>query len=107
MPSFPQRDVVDEARVVRLAVALEAAHLGHDVGHGRVAHGHEVDRIPESALVVRQALVHPQRHAAADERLRDDVELEDVRELVHDQAVQPVRRFVEREQDAVAVRLGL
>ena len=59
-----------------------------------------------AALVVGQPFVHPQRHAPADQPLRDDVELELVRELVDDQAVQPVRRIVDRQQHAVAVRLG-
>ena len=99
-------EVVDESRVVRVAVAFELGHLRHDVGDRRVAHRHEIDRIPLRALVVRQPFVHPQRHAAADERLRDDVELEDVRQLVRNEAVQLVGRLVDRQQHAVSRRLG-
>ena len=99
-------EVVDEARVAGVAVPFEPAHLRHDVGDGGVADRHQVERRPRPALVVGQAFVDPQRHAPADERLRDDVELEVVRELVDDEAVQPIRRIVDRQQHAIAERLG-
>ncbi len=98
--------VVDQARVARVAVAFHLRHLRHDVGDRRVAHGHQVGRRPLPALVVRQSLVHPQRHAAADQRLRDDVELELVRELVDDEAVEAVGGIVDRQHHPVADRLG-
>ncbi len=99
-------EVVDEARVAAVAVALEVAHLRDDVGDGRVADHHQVERRPLSAFVVREPLVHPQRHAAANQALRDDVELEDVREFVRDQAVEPVGWIVDRQQHAIAIRFG-
>jgi hypothetical protein len=89
-------EVVHEPRVAGVAVALHLGHLRHDVGDRRVTDRHQVDRAPLPALVVRQPLVHPQRHAAADERLRDDVELELMRQLVDDEAVEAVRRIVDR-----------
>ena len=100
-------EVVDEARrPAAAAVAFELGHLRDDVGDRRVAHRHQIERLPLPALVVRQPLVHPQRHAAADQPLRDDVELELVRQLVDDQAVETVRRIVNRRDDALDDRLG-
>ena len=99
-------EVVDQARVREFPVAFELGHLRDDVGDRRVAHRHQVDRPPDAGHVVRQALVDPQRHAATDQRGRNDVELEDVRELVDDQPVEEVRRFVHRHHDAIARRFG-
>ena len=99
-------EVVDQARIAEAAVPLELAHLRHGVGHGGIAHRHQVDGPPDARHVVRQALVHPQRHAAPDQGLRDDVELEDVRELVHDEPVEQVGRLVDGQHHAVAERLG-
>jgi len=48
----------------------------------------------------------PEREAAAQERARDDVELEDVRELVSDQPIERVGRLVDWQDHAVPVRLG-
>ena len=89
-----------------LRVALHLRHLRDDVGDGGVAHRHQVDRAPDAGHVVGQPFVDPQRHVAPDERGRDDVELELVRELVDDQAVEQIRRFVDRHHDPVARRLG-
>ena len=99
-------EVVDQTRVAELAVAFELGHLRHDVGDRGVAHRHQVERAPDAGHVVRQPLVHPQRHAAPDQRRRDDVELELVRQLVDDQPVEQIGRFVHRHDDAVARRLG-
>ncbi len=98
--------VVDHARAADVAVALQLAHLRDDVGHGRVAHGHQVHRAPFAGHVVGEALVNPQRRAAADQRGGDDVVVELVRELVNDQPVEEIRRFVHRHDDARARRLG-
>ena len=99
-------EVVDQARRPAAAVLLELGHPRDDVGDRRVADRHQVERFPLPALVVREPLVHPQRHAAADQPLRDDVELELVRQLVDDQAVEPVGRIVNRQDDALAEGLG-
>ena len=98
MPSLPHfasmnskhrvSEVVDQARVGEAAVALELGHLRDDVGDRDVADRHQVDRVPHAGHVVGQALVDPQRDAALHQAARDDVELEDVRELVRDQAIE-------------------
>ena len=98
--------VVDQAGVGKPAVAVELAHGRDDVGHGGVAHRHQVERPPDAGHVVGQPFVHPQRHAAAHERARDDVELEDVGEFVGDEAVELVGRLVNRHEHPVAGRLG-
>ena len=69
-------EVVHQARAAEVAVTLHLAHARDDVGHSRVAHRHQIERIPDAALVFGSAFVHPQRHIAADERGRDDVVLE-------------------------------
>ena len=97
-------EVVDKARVAAVAVPLQVAHLRHDVGDRRVANHHEVERHPLAALVVRQTFVHPERYAPPNEPLRNDVELEDVRQLVRDEPVQSIRWIIDRQQHAVAVR---
>ena len=56
--------------------------------------------------MVRESLVHPQRQAAAEQRAGNDVELEDVRQFVRDQAIERVGRLVDRQDHAIAVRLG-
>jgi replicative superfamily II helicase len=99
-------EVVDQAGIPEVAVALQLAHLRHDVGNRRVTDRHQVQRLPDARHVVGQALVDPERLAAPDERRRDDVELEDVRQLVDDQAVEEVWRIVERHDHAIAFRLG-
>ena len=99
-------EIVDEPRVRELAIALELAHLRHDVRHGGVPHRHQVDRPPQAGHVVRQPFVHPERHAAADERSGDDIELEDVRELVNDEPVHEVRRLIHRHHHAIARGFG-
>jgi hypothetical protein len=83
-------EVVDQARVAESAVLLHFAHLRHDVRDGGIADRHDVERAPIAGHVVRHAFEHPQRHVAADQARRDDVELELVRELVDDQAVEQV-----------------
>jgi hypothetical protein len=95
-------EVVDQPGVVEVAVTLEIAHLRHDVRHGGVADRGQVERRPVAGFEVRQPLVDPQRLLAADERLRDDVELEDVRQFVRDRAIEQVRGLVEGQQHAVA-----
>ena len=99
-------EVVNQPRVARVAVAFHLGHLRDDVGHRRVANRHQVGRVPLAALVIRQTLVDPQRHAAADQRLRDDVELELVRQFVDDQAVEEIRRLVDRHHHPLSGRLG-
>ena len=86
--------------------ALEVAHRRDDVGDRRVADGHQVERLPVARHVVRQAFVDPQRQTAAEQRAGDDVELEDVGQLVRDQAIERVRRLVDREDHAIAIRFG-
>ena len=63
-------------------------------------------RAPVAGHVVRHAFEHPQRHVAADQAGRDDVELELVGELVDDQAIEQIGRLVDRHHDAIAARLG-
>ena len=99
-------EVVDETRIAEAAVVFHLAHLRHDVRYRRVAHGHDVERAPVAGHVVGHAFEHPQRHVAADQTGRDDVELELVRELVDDQAIEQIGRLVDRHHDAVAARLG-
>ena len=91
---------VDERR------ALEIAHRRDDVGDGGVADRHQVERVPVAGVEIREPFVDPQRQAAAEQRARNDVELEDVRELVGDEAIERVRRLVDRQHHAVAIRLG-
>ncbi len=98
--------VVDEARIRGAAISLHLAHLRHDVGDRGVAHRRQVERRPVAGHEVGQSLGDPQRVVPADQRLRDDVELEDVRQLVRDRAVEQVRRLVERQQHPIACRLG-
>ena len=95
-------EVVDEARVGAVAVLLEARQLGDLVRDRGVAHRHEIEVVPEPALVVGEALVHPQGHLAVDEVARDEVELEDVGQLVGDQALQAVGRLVDGDHHPVA-----
>ncbi len=63
--------VVNESRIAEASIAFEIGHLRDDVGHGGVADRHQVGRTPIAGHVVGKTLVHPQRHAAADERLRE------------------------------------
>jgi len=91
-------EVVHERGFDVCPVALEAAHLRDHVGDRGIADRHEVHRPPDARHVIRQAFSDPQGHRFADERLRHDVEFEDVRQLVDDQPVEEVRRIVEREQ---------
>ena len=58
------------------------------------------------AHVVGEALVHPQREPALDQAAGDEVELEDVGQLVGDQALQLVGGLVDGQHHAVAHRLG-
>ena len=98
--------VGDQTRVVDVAVPFRLAHLRHDVGDRRVADRHQVDRRPLAALDFGAAFADPQRIVPPDERLRDDVELKLMRELVEDQAVEPIGRLVNRHDHALAHRLG-
>ncbi len=98
--------VVDQQHVAGVAVAFHLGHLRDDVGDRRVADLHQVARAPLPALVVRQPFVHPQRDAAPDERRRNDVELELVRQLVGDEAVELIGWVVDRQQHAMLHRLG-
>ena len=59
-----------------------------------------------AALDLGAAFTDPERIVPADQRLRDDVELELMRELVDDQAVEPIRRLVDRHHHPLAHRLG-
>ena len=114
-PSLPQRDSMNSNAGVAEVVgqpavhercALEVAHRRDDVGDRGVADRHQVERLPVARHVIGQPLVDPQRQAAAEQRSRDDVELEDVRQLVRDQAVERVGRLVDRQHHAIAIRLG-
>ena len=96
--------VVDQAPGERLELGL--GELRHLLGHGRVAHHHQVERVPGAAHVVGQALVDPQRHGALQQGARDQVELEDVGQLVGDQPLQLVGRLVDGDDHPVAHRLG-
>ncbi len=99
-------EVVGDARIAEAAVVLELGHLRHDVGHRDVAHAHQIERRPDAGHVVGHAFVDPQREAAADQRARDDVELEHVGQFVRDQAIELIGRFVDRQHHALALRLG-
>ena len=99
-------EVVDQARAAEVAVAFHLAHARDDVGDRRVAHGHQIERIPDAALVFGAAFMHPQRDVAAEQRHRDEVVLEDVRQLVDDQPVEQVRRQIDRQHHAVALAFG-
>ena len=98
-------EVVDAPGIRDPDVVLEARQLRDLVGHGRVTYGHQVERVPQAALVVGEPLVHPERHLAMDEVARDEVELEDVGQLVGDEALQPVGRLVDGDHHPVARRL--
>ena len=98
--------VGDQARVVGVAVAFRLAHLRHDVGDRRVADRHQIDRRPLAALDLGAAFTDPQRIVPPDQRLRDDVELKLMGQLVDDQAVEPIGRLVDRHDHALAHRLG-
>ena len=52
-------EVVDQARAAEVAVAFHLAHARDDVGDRGVAHRHQVERIPDAALVFRAALRAP------------------------------------------------
>ena len=86
--------------------ALKIAHRRDDVGDGGVPDRHQVERIPVTGFEIRKSFIHPQGQAAAQQRPRNDVEFEDVRELVSDQPVERVGRLVDRQHHAIAIRLG-
>ena len=98
------------AEVVGLAprqrLVLAARDLRDLVRDGALADHHHVERIPQPAQVVGKTLVDPQRHAALEQAARNQVELEDMRELVRDQPLQAVRRLVDRHHHPVSHRLG-
>ena len=98
-------EVVGEPAVGELH-ALEIAHRRDDVGNRRVADRHQIERLPVAGHVVGETFIDPQRETAVQQRARDDVEFEDVRELVRDQSIERVGRFVDRQHHAIAVRLG-
>ncbi len=98
--------VVDHPRAADVAVAFEPAHLRNDVGHGSIAHSHQILRAPLAGHVVGQTLMDPQRRPAPHERGGDDVVVELVRQLVHDEPVEQIRRFVHGHDDALARRFG-
>ena len=98
--------VRDEARAVRVAVPFGLAHLRHDIRHGGVADVHQIHRRPLRALDLGAAFGDPEGIVPPDERLRNDVELELMHQLVDDEAVQPVRRLVDRHDHPLAHRLG-
>ncbi len=98
--------VGDQARVARVAVVFGLGHLRHDVRHGGVAHHHQIEGGPLTPLEFGQPLIDPERHVPADESLRNDVELELVRELVHDQTVELIGRRVDGQDHPLADRLG-
>jgi hypothetical protein len=95
-------EVVDDARVRVAAVFVEAAQRRHLLRDGGVADGHEVEGVPGAALVVGQALVEPEGDRALHQAARDEVELEDVGQLVGDEALQAVRRLVDGQHHAPA-----
>ena len=99
-------EVVDQARAAEVAVAFHLAHARDDVGDRGVAHRHQVERIPDAALVFRAAFVHPQRNVAAEQRHGDEVVLEDVRQLMDDEPVEQIRRQIDRQHHAVALAFG-
>ena len=98
-------EVVGQTAVLELH-ALEVAHRRHVVGDGGVAHGHEVEGIPVAGHVVGEPFVDPQRQPAAEQRSGDDVELEDVRQFVGDEAVERIGWFVDRQDHPVPIWLG-
>ena len=83
---------------------LEPAHLRDVVRERGVADLHEVEHVPVARHVVGQALVDPQRRRRSHDPARDDVELEDVRQLVGDEPVELVGRLVDRQHHPVAFR---
>jgi hypothetical protein len=99
-------EVVDDARVGVAAVFVEAAQLGNLLRDRGVADGHEVERVPGATLVVGQPLVEPEGDRALHQAARDEIELEDVGQLVGDEALQLVRRQVDGQDHAAADRLG-
>ena len=99
-------EVVDHAGVGELAVVLHLADLRDPFGDGNVSDGHQIEGPPHAGQVVRQPFVHPERHVAADQRPRNDVELEDVRELVGDQPIQLIGRFVDWQHQPRSLRFG-
>ncbi len=98
--------VVDQARAPEIAVAFHLAHARDDIGHRGVTHRHQIERVPDAALVFGPALVHPQRNVPPEQRDRDEVVLEDVRQLVHDEAVEEIRGQVDRQHHAVTLAFG-
>ena len=99
-------EVIDQARAAEVAVAFHLAHAWNDVGDGGVADGHEIERIPDAALVFGAAFVHPQRDVAPEQRHGNEVVLEDVRQLVDDQSVEQIGREIDRQDHAVAFAFG-
>src|SRR5262249_57711012 len=79
---------------------------GKDMGDRGITDRHQVELIPVAGLVISATLVEPQRKVAANQRGRNDVELEDVGELVRDGAVEQVRRLVERQKHPITFWLG-
>ena len=98
--------VVDHAEAAEIAVAVELAHLGQDVGQSGIAHLHQIEGAPDPRHVISESLVHPEWNRPANRRPWDDVERELVRELMCDQAVELVWRFVDGEEDAPPEWLG-
>ncbi len=99
-------EVIDQPRAAEVAVAFHLAHARNDVGDRGVADGHEIERIPDAALVFGAAFVHPQRDVAPQQRHGNEVVLKDVRQLMDDQAVEQVRRQIDRQHHAVALAFG-
>ena len=91
---------------VRELDPLKVAHRGNDVGDRRVPDGHEIERIPVTCFVIRKSFVHPEREGAAEERAGNDVEFEDVRLLMGDEAIERVGGFVNGQDHPVPIRLG-
>ena len=98
--------VVDQPGVRELTTADELAHRGQGVRERRVTDRHQVERIPDAGHVVGQPFVDPERGLLAEERPRDDVERELVRQLVGNQPIQQVGRLIDRQQDPHTERLG-
>ena len=98
--------VVDDPSAGEPAVAIEAGHRRHGIRDREVPDLHDVQRPPDARHEVGEPLVDPQRHALADDAARNDVELEDVRQFVRDEAVQSVRTLVDRQHDPVPLRFG-
>ena len=99
-------EVIDQAGAAEIAVAFHLAHLRDDVGDRRVAHRHQIERIPDAALVFGAAFVHPERDVTAEQRHRDEVVLKHVRQLVDDQPVEQIRRQIDRQHHPVALAFG-